>query len=252
MIERVITGAVSLFKSKFKSKSQFFKPENAGESYEYKTDRYRLVITPIKTKEGCWNYTNAKVYQRKKDGPDEQIAVVRRNYSAFPFEWVEKHPNGHEYLVCGEDYQGQTIIELDTGKRADYLPEDAKKGFGFCCGHFYISASGRYLAVSGCYWACPYEVRIFDFSEPLKMPWPELYRDTDRDTFIGWDYDENGEFAEIGKFADVCKFNGKTDYNCTEQDFEEITKEAERLDVSEDDLWEEKNLDVIKWSPKQT
>lgn len=249
--ERIITGAISLFKSKFERKSQFFKPENAEESYEVKTERYRLVITPIKTKKGCWNYTQAEVYRRKKDGPDEQITVVRRNYTAFPLEWIEKHSSGHEYLVCGEDYQGQTVIELDTGKRADYLPKEAKKGFGFCCSNFYASASGRYLAVSGCYWACPSEVRIFDFSDPLKMPWPELHRDTDRET-ISWDYDENGEFAEIGTLREVCKTNGKDEYECTMEELKEIEKQAERLGIPEDDMWEEKKTNVTRWSPKQT
>ena len=33
-----------------------------------------------------------------------------------------------------------------------------------------ISPNLLFLAVDGCYWACPYEVRIFDFSDPLALP----------------------------------------------------------------------------------
>lgn len=33
------------------------------------------------------------------------IADVVRNYDPFPFSWCEGHPTGHDYLICGEDYQ---------------------------------------------------------------------------------------------------------------------------------------------------
>jgi hypothetical protein len=43
----------------------------------------------------------------------------------------------------------------------------------------------RFLAVEGCYWACPYELAII--SEPLFRPLPELFRAEALDVTVGWD-----------------------------------------------------------------
>jgi hypothetical protein len=168
-------------------KSRHFEPENAvleaRKEHQSPSGKYRLVVTPYKTGPNSWNYTLGQVYEG-----DRLIAEVQRNYSAFPFAWVENHPNGHPFLVCGEDYQGQTVIELDTGRRVDYLPQGAKRGVGFCWVEIHPSPKGDMLAVEGCYWACPYEVVIHDFSDPLDPPWPELSRD-DCKSFGGWNED---------------------------------------------------------------
>jgi hypothetical protein len=100
----------------------------------------------------------------------DRLFEVKRNHSAFPFCFVEDHPNGHDYLVCGADYQGQTVLELDTGKRVDYLPKGAEKGVGWCWAHITASIEKTALGVEGCFWACPSDVRFFDFSQPMKLP----------------------------------------------------------------------------------
>jgi hypothetical protein len=134
--------------------------------------RYGLTTGTYVKDPASWTYSAGDVSHT--DG--SRIARVERNYSAFPFLWVEQHGNGHDYLICGEDYQGQTIIELDTGRRVDHLPNDAEHGSGFCWAQHYISADRKYLAVDGCYWACPYEFVIFDFSNPMSLPYSEAYR----------------------------------------------------------------------------
>jgi hypothetical protein len=150
------------------SKDSFYKKKNLVEDStkieKSPSGKYELEISKYKTRKGCWNYSKGVVYKDKK----KPIEIVKRNYHHFPFEWVESHPNGHDYLICGEDYQGQTIIELDTGKRIDYLPEAAKRGFGFCWVAINASPNKTTLAVDGCVWAGPYEVLFVDFSEPMK------------------------------------------------------------------------------------
>jgi len=132
---------------------------------------YKLVVTPFATKKGCWDYTQRLVYS-----PDGKlIAEIQRNYSSFPFAFIENHPNGNVYLVAGADYQGQTVIELNTGKRRDYLPEDAAKGCGFCCADYQFDVASQILVVDGCIWACPYEYRFYDFSDPMNG-WLEIVR----------------------------------------------------------------------------
>lgn len=173
---------------------KFFVEENANR--EARTEhlspsgKYKLLVTPYKTKNGCWNYTRGQVY-KKKDDCDNcwfLIADVKQNYSHFPFGWAEGHPNGHDYLLCSENYQGQTVVELDTGKRIDFLPSQAHEGVGFCWVGRLPSPDMKMLAVEGCFWACPYEIVLYDFSDPMNLPYKQLLRaDMYSDTSLhGW------------------------------------------------------------------
>ena len=155
--------------------SKYFKPKNSGKVLEDKLSpdgRYRLIVTPYATKKGCWSFTQGLIY---KVGKDQPLFEVQRNYSSFPYLWLN-HPNGHQYFVCGEDYQGQTVLELDTGKRFDFLPSEAKDGAGFCWVEYRFDVTSEILTVCGCIWACPYEFRFYDFSDPMKG-WPEIVTD---------------------------------------------------------------------------
>ncbi len=159
-------------------KASFFTAEkarlDAREEHLSPSDKYKLVVTPFQTGEGTWGYTQGLVF---KIGFDEPIAEIQRNYSSFPFCWVDAHPNGHAYLICGVDYQGQTVIELDTGNRREFLPEAASKGHGFCWAKYEFDSATQMVIVDGCYWACPYEYRFYDFSDPMQG-WPEIESDT--------------------------------------------------------------------------
>ena len=139
------------------------------ESHLSPSGKYRLEITSYDN----GTYSQGKIQYAQSE---ELITVVVRNYGHFPFAWCEGHPSGHDYLICGEDYQGQTIIELDTGQRVDFIPDEAEQGHGFCGVAFYPAPDGRYLFVDGCFWGCPYELILFDFSKPLILPYQELNR----------------------------------------------------------------------------
>lgn len=156
------------------TKDSYFVPENACVDRRMEhvspSGKYRLVVTPFVTRKGSWDLTQGLVFRA---GQHDPIAEVRRNYSSFEFEWVENHPNGHAYLVCGEDYQGQTVIELDTAQRRDYLPPEASKGHGFCWVKFNYNRENQLIVACGCIWACPYEYRFYDFSDPMNG-WPQV------------------------------------------------------------------------------
>lgn len=157
-----LTDRLKALKEAFKENIQ----EPSGKTYT--CGKYELRITYQKTGKNSWNHSKGKIYN---DG--KLIAEICRNYCSFPFLFIEAHPNGHSYLICGEDYQGQTVIELDTGKRRDYLPDSAKQGFGFCWANYEFYKEAQILVVDGCFWACPYEFRFYDFSDPMNG-WPEL------------------------------------------------------------------------------
>lgn len=158
----------------------YFKPENAVidkttgclrmTKHLSPSGKYELVIVPYTTKPGCWSHTKGSVYST---ADNKLIAEIKRNYSSFPFLFIENHVNGNDYLVGGEDYQGSTIIELTTGNRRNFLPEEAKNGCGFCWVEYKYDETNKMLIVNGCYWACPYEYRFYNFSDPMNG-WPEI------------------------------------------------------------------------------
>lgn len=149
--------------------------------------KYEFHLTYHTTGKNTWNLSKAKVYVG-----DKPLTEVYRNYSSFPYLFIEDHPNGHDYLICGEDYQGQTVIELDTGRRREFLPKEAKEGFGFCWSSYEFHKATQILVVNGCYWACPYEFKFYDFADPMEKGWPlletECSVDSDRkDPILGDD-----------------------------------------------------------------
>ena len=130
--------------------------------------KYSLHVTSHGTKLGSWAYTKGRVYEGER-----LIAEICRNYSSFPHLFIENHPNGRDFLICGEDYQGQTVVELDTGKCRNNLSDGTNKGHGFCWSSYEFHQDSQILVVTGCVWACPYEFRFYDFSDPING-WPEI------------------------------------------------------------------------------
>jgi hypothetical protein len=134
---------------------------------------YQISISSYETKAGCWNATKGVV--SNTDG--EELFTIFRNYHSFLWSWVE-HDNGNEYLLCGEDYQGYVILNLTQKIKHTYFPKSALDGVGFCWIYIedYNKESDKKLSVDGCYWGCPYETVIYDFSDPDMVPLPELDR----------------------------------------------------------------------------
>jgi len=179
---------------------------------------HEVHVTSHSTGKGTWNYSKAKVYRG-----GELISEVCRNYGAFPHLFVEDHPNGHAYLICGEDYQGQTVIELDTGRRRDFLPKEAKDGFGFCWASYKFHTATQVLLVDGCYWACPYEFKFYDFSDPMEKGWTLL------ETECGIDADQKPPV--LGDDGIITTFETRWEHPEDEdnEDFDEDT--APRVDA---------------------
>lgn len=198
--------------------------------------RYRLVVTTYPTRPGCWTYSRGKVYVG-----DTLIADVTRNYHGFEFAWVEGHPRG-DFLLCGADYQGQTVIELPSGKRHDYLPPEAKQGAGFCWVGAEPSPDFKYLAVEGCLWACPYETRLYNFSDPMALPYKDVTpEDGIYDDFC-WNPD--GTYTRVKKWT-TRKSDGKPEDDLTEEERDALVA-AERAGIPRDELWENREAIITE------
>ena len=128
--------------------------------------RYRLQVRVYATGENTWSYSRGEVF-RVSDGA--KVADVKRNYVTFPHLFVEDHAvTGHDYLIASEDYQGHTVVDLTASEIMSFLPEDAAEGHGWCPTSFELLADRKTLKVEGCYWACPYQIQIWDFSDPTR------------------------------------------------------------------------------------
>lgn len=179
------------------SKEEYFAPENEDASSRRSklspSGRHKLIISNFETKPGSWSYSQGVVLRRGRhndgivvvdeDGEWQPVATVQRNYGVFPFLFVEDHPKG-DFLVCGHDYQGQTVVDLGTGARKDVLSPGTEDGHGFCWAEYRFEEKEQVLVVSGCHWACPYEYRLYDFSSPMNG-WPEIALKGDDDPGLG-------------------------------------------------------------------
>jgi hypothetical protein len=167
------------------------KPLEGAEQHVSPSSQYALEITIYPTGEGRWNYSRGAV---RRVSDQVVVADVKRNYGQFWHTWVT-HASGLEYLLCGEDYQGYTVIELSTGRIQVHLPDEAFKGMGFCWTAVHPSPDGLTLAVDGCYWACPYELVFYDFSQPMQSVLPELERIEDLADTVGWQGNTRFEYV---------------------------------------------------------
>lgn len=111
-------------------------------------------------------------------------------------------------------------MELDSGERIEYLPDSAEPGSGFCWARHHLAPTGEVLIVDGCYWANPYELVAFDFSQPMGLPYVELYRWVgDLDVVDG--FDEQGNLTWTFE-QEVRASDGKPVADLTEAEDSEV------------------------------
>lgn len=150
---------------------------------------YKICISRYETGKDSWDYTKGTIYNKQ----GEEFFVILRNYSDFWYEWIE-HKNGNEYLLCGEDYQGYVVLNLTQKIKHTYFPEEGFKGCGFCwIGVKNYNEDSSIIEVEGCYWACPFEIVTYDFSDPDTIPLKELSR---QDSIFEDDDDDDDDEVE--------------------------------------------------------
>jgi hypothetical protein len=165
-------------------------PENqTGTAHEElsPSGRFKLLIRFYSTQTGSWSVSRGTV-TRVSDGTE--VCDIIRNYG-FTYSWVTK--GEHEYLISGRSYMSQTIVNLDTGVEME--PEGKHyDSYAFCWADATL-VDNNTLLVDGCHWACPYEFRFYDFSDPETLGWPELSVLSLKDYEEHKDdlYDEKGE-----------------------------------------------------------
>jgi hypothetical protein len=126
--------------------------------------RYRLETQEFATDDGR-EVVVATVW-RTEDA--HELTTVQRNDSRCFYGWVQQGKKS--FLLFPEDLEGQTVIDLATGKVAGFTSRDNP----FIWTEFHTSPDQQMLAVVGCYWACPYQVTVYDFRYPMELPLPRI------------------------------------------------------------------------------
>ena len=136
------------------------------ETFLSPSNKFRLDTTIYRAKDANLEYTKAEVYDQNSN---EKLFDFFVNESHFFHGWLTK--NNIEYLICAEDiFGGQTIVDLTNRKMVGFSPNED----GFIWTDFQLSPDGKTLATIGCYWACPYVIKLFDFTDPMTLPLPEI------------------------------------------------------------------------------
>jgi hypothetical protein len=182
---------------------------------------YRLATSSFsQTKPNCnWVVTKVEIFENKLS---EIVFSFFCNDDQFFYSWLEQADT--EYFICAEDiFGGQTIIDLTSKKMESYSPKED----GFIWTDFYLSPDGKYLATIGCYWACPFIIKLFDFTNPLSLPLTELREiallDND-EIILGWTNNETIRTKGIVREREIEYFNDGSQRSKTISE-----KEVERL-----------------------
>lgn len=119
--------------------------------------------------------------------------------------------------LTGKYITFQMFLNLETGQcynnnNESHESDDNTNDFykcHYCWGEICPNSDGTILAVSGCLWACPYEVQFFDFTDPSKG-WPRMpiedlpsgyHVDSDK---INWiKFEDNEVFEHVHYEKDV-------------------------------------------------
>jgi hypothetical protein len=173
------TAAVALTNDYAERRADFLRkfdqkaPVDGSKSIERSpSGRYVLETVRYSSGPATWDYSRGVVTEIASG---RVIADVKRNLGHFWHAWIFRSEH-EEFLLCGEDYQGYSVIDLTTAQTHVEFAASGFDGRGFCWASVQPSPDGTILAVDGCYWACPEELVFFDFSNPSVLPLPELFR----------------------------------------------------------------------------
>lgn len=160
----------------------FFVPSNKIETsspFPSPSGKYNLLIETYTTSPNGWDYSRGKIMEG-----DSLLFEINRKYPDFWFSW-DIHLNGNEYLLCGQDPQSLTIINVTQKSLKDYPLE------------WYIMEAypqGKRLALVGCDWGCSLELRIYSFPDPENFNPEDILR-RDDNCLLWW----KTEIAWIGE-----------------------------------------------------
>ncbi|WP_395736749.1 hypothetical protein [Prosthecobacter sp.] len=129
--------------------------------------RYSLRCTGFRMSDPRRNWVVLEVCVIENASGEQLFKFVTDHDESF-HAWLVVH--GTDYLIFPEAQGGQTVFDLTHRKFASHFTSEDE----FIWVGFHLSPSRRWLAIQGCYWACPDSVMVYDFSKPLSLPLPKV------------------------------------------------------------------------------
>jgi hypothetical protein len=102
-----------------------------------------------------------------RDG-DTIIFEITRNYPRFPFAFFKR--DGREWLLCGRSYMQVLFLDLENRKEYEF-----EAPHGFIWAHTIPNTDGTLFMVEGCFWAAPYQIAFYKWSDINLPPIHILY-----------------------------------------------------------------------------
>ncbi|MFC6096330.1 hypothetical protein ACFPVY_06685 [Flavobacterium qiangtangense] len=130
--------------------------------YYFETQQY-LQTDPNRN----WRVTKVQIGNIEKDVPFFEYLTDNEDTCSL---WVYKDKK--DYLLLPEFQGGQSIFDVEARKLHSFYSEDAP----FIWTSIFLSPDKTKLAVTGCYWACPSEIVIYDCTNLTELPYPCIYR----------------------------------------------------------------------------
>lgn len=133
---------------------------------------------------GLYYYTSQRY---KQSDPKRNWVVckielweIKRNVQLFEYftdaddsdcghAWICK--NNKEYLLLPEAFQGQSVFDISTNKLYSFYSSAEP----FIWRHIYPSPNANKIAVIGCYWGHPNELRVYNTENITTLPYLLYY-----------------------------------------------------------------------------
>ena len=130
--------------------------------YYFETQQY-LQTDPNRN----WRVTKVQIGNIEKDGHFFEY-LTDNEYTCSLWIYMDKK----DYLLLPEFQGGQSIFEVEEQKLHSFYSEDDP----FIWTSIFLSPDKTKLAVTGCYWACPYEIVVYDCTKLTELPYTCIYR----------------------------------------------------------------------------
>lgn len=165
--------------------------------------QFRLETTNYWSREPKWDLTKVEIYDQASN---EKIFDFFVNESRFFHGWATR--DNVDYLICAEDiFGGQTVVDLTNRTISGYSPNED----GFIWTDIHLSPDGKTLATIGCYWACPYVIKLFDFTNPMDLPLQEIKEISllgNDEIIVGWADNETLQMKGVQRVCEPEYFEG--------------------------------------------
>ena len=161
-----------------------FTSEHRHPEFDYTEESAEGFSVGFQVYSGKIGFLNMQMSENTLYGKDGRALFFWRNTDDDgEFAALIHHSNGKHYLVFRFDLYGYGVLDLENLQDMRCIPpqsfpavrEDFKETFIWTDVHY--DPKSDLLAVSGCYWACPYSVAVVDFADPLRSQPVERWLD---------------------------------------------------------------------------